>query len=193
MKQFFVLLGLCLFLSTVASQPVEKKTCTDLSGSYAFDGNWERLEVEGSNSRSIREDVLKTVPRFDERALSIFVRSVIEPKIVAAKQDLSTGVLTVDIFGAGISAQWKQYGPFLPIQISLTCVDRRWLRQTVAHGKSGFASTESRNQIYLQLDANGDLIAEGEKSIKSGLVFEDRLTLRWATKFRMHINGVGLH
>jgi hypothetical protein len=184
MKQLAFFVGSCLFMSAVSSQAVDKKRCADLSGSYAFDGEWERFEVDGVNSQSIREDVQKTAPRFDERALSIFARSVIGPQIAIAKHDLSTGVLTVDIVGTGISAQWKQYGPFLPAQIPLTCTGGRWLRQTVAHGKGGFASTESRNQIYLQLDTNGNLIADGERSIRSGLVFEDKLTSRWAARFR---------
>lgn len=184
MKSCVIFLGAALHISVVASQPPEKKMCADLSGNYAFDGQWEKFEASGPNSQSIREDVFKIPPRFDERALSIFARSVIEPRDVILKHDVATRMLTVDILGSGINYQWKQYGPFLPAQILLACVNGRWVRETVAHGKGGFSSTESRNQIYLQLDANGDVRTEGEKSISSGVIFEDKLTLRWVTKFK---------
>lgn len=183
MKLYVIFLGGALHISLAVSQPLEKRTCADLSGNYAFEGHWEKFEADGPNSQTIREDVIKIPPRFDERALSIFARSVIEPRDVTLKHDLSTGMLIADILGSGISNQWKQYGPFLPAHILLSCVNGRWLRETVANGKGGFSSTESRNKIYLQLDINGDIRSEGEKSISSGLVFEDKLTLRWITKF----------
>jgi hypothetical protein len=192
MKFFLILVGAALPMSVGLSQSPEKKTCADLSGNYAFEGHWEKLEADGPNAKSIRESVLRIPPRFDERVLGIFARSVINPRNVLLKHDLVTGTLVVDILGSGISNQWKQYGPFLPAQILLACGNGQWLRETVSYGKGGFSSTESHTQIYIQLDANGDIKAEGEESIRSGLVFVDKLVLRWGTKFRKQngINGV---
>lgn len=183
MKTIF--LGVLLLIAVSASASTLKKACPDLSGSYAFDGQWEKFVADGPNSESIRKSVTETPPRFDERALSIVARSVIGPQLVALKHNIATGLLTVDVSGAGVDQQWKQYGKLvLPVELSLVCKDGRLLREEVSHGSDGFASTELRDQIFVTLDTDGYLHAEGERLVTSGLIFKKKLEMRWVAKFK---------
>ena len=66
MKWCVLFFGIAFHILPAVSQPLEKKTCVGLSGNYYFEGQWEKFEASGVNSKSIREDVLKIPPRFDD-------------------------------------------------------------------------------------------------------------------------------
>ena len=178
MNWYRLVLGLCVVVSFAGiSEPVTKD-CPNLSGNYPFLGKWEKFES------SVPNGPVDAQPRFDSTVLSIYVREVIAPRIVVVKQNGNSETLDIDILGSGTDMQWKEYRPLLPARITLQCFDGRWLREVVSHGKGGFAATELRHRIYIGLNADGELLAEGEKLITTGLFFKNNVSQRWMAKFR---------
>src|SRR5437016_2616961 len=128
MSIFTAVVGAYLWSSGLAHSQQQGDSCADLSGEYKFLGKWEKNVGVATSGP----------PRFDEFALSIYAREVIDPHTALVKQELTSGTLNVELIGSGIDNQWKKYRPLLPAHIPLECIGQRWLREVTTSGKGGF-------------------------------------------------------
>jgi hypothetical protein len=158
-------------------------TCMDLSGRYAYWGNWEQFEVEGPPAQTAMYKAANLQPRFDRFALSIYTRQVIEPRMVVIQQKKATGILLVNILGKGIDLRGIDKLLKLPAEVVLKCVEGKWQKSSQFSGGGENVPSEGFRKILLRVGHSGDLIAEGEELTIKGWFRKTNLSQRWIAKF----------
>lgn len=164
-----------MFVFAMFSQSVTSKEakCPDISGTYHFLGKAVDLTVI---------DQLSDM-RFDEKAMAMTVRTVIDPHTVVVKHDLLNGMLTVDVIGKGNDPRFESMSAKLPLKAVFSCEGESWVRRkTIIGGAGGGRPTETNIKITLSLVSNG-VLAEGIMVSEAGTLSRKSITKVWCALF----------
>jgi hypothetical protein len=143
-----------------------------LSGTYHFVGKPATTATADSSSEL----------RFDEKAMAMTVRTVIEPHTVVVKHEVSSGMLTVDVLGKGSDARFALMSARLPLIATFSCIQGAWIMDSSSIGSGGGRSSETRQRTSLQSTSQG-LIAVGTKTITTGTFSRKSVTHEWQVQF----------
>lgn len=184
-KWFLIALSIICFNSLADDVTGTANRCSDLSGQYAFWGDWKRLDLEVSDAQSAAAyRAANRQPRFDFHALAIGANQVLKPERAVLHQDLSLGTLTVDIEGEGVDERRKGFSVKLPAEIDIHCGENGWQRDKKMEGGGENVRSTTLINLVLRKDASGDLVVEGRKETYVGWLFKKRYVEQWSARFR---------
>ena len=147
--------------------------CPDLSGTYNFFGKPARAAMADE----------ATELRFDEKAMAMTVRTVIEPHTVVLNHNVSSGTLTVDVLGKGSDPRSALMSAKLPLTATYLCEAGRWVREKVmVGGAGGGRPSETREKISLSILPTG-LHAVGISTSEVGTFSRRTFTQEWDIVF----------
>jgi hypothetical protein len=164
-----------MFAMIMCGQTVMSKEskCPDLSGVYNFFGK----AADPTGTASLSE------LRFDEKAMAMTVRTIVQPQTVILTHDVTTGVLSADVLGAGIDERFVLMSAKLPLQATFICQLGGWKMDVVKIGSGGGGrSSETRQIAILHLLPEG-LIVDGTRTITTGTFSRQTLVRTWKVLF----------
>ena len=151
----------------------QETKCSTLSGTYSFLGkSLGRLGVQSASEL-----------RFDEKAMGMTVRTVLDPHTVVLNHDGTSGNLSAEIMGAGIDQRFVGMSAKLPLTATFACRGGSWVREKIMVGKGdGGRPTETNVRISLRSTPTG-LLAEGAITRTTGTFSRQTITQEWRVLF----------
>ena len=147
--------------------------CSALSGTYSFVG--KSLGPPGVHSASEL--------RFDEKAMGMTVRTVVDPHTVVVIHDAMSGNLSAEIMGAGIDQRFVGMSAKLPMTATFACREGNWVKEKTMVGKGdGGRPTETNVRISLRSTPTG-LLAEGAITRTTGTFSRQTTAQEWRVSF----------
>jgi hypothetical protein len=157
-------------LGTTTQQETQ---CSTLSGTYSFLG--KSLGRPGAQSASGL--------RFDEKAMGMTVRTVVDPHTVMLNHDGMSGDLSAEITGTGIDQRFVGMSAKLPLTATFACKDGSWVREKTMEGNGGGGRPSVTNvRISLRSTPSG-LLAEGAITRTTGTFSRQTITQEWQVLF----------
>jgi hypothetical protein len=157
-------------------------TCVDLSGRYAFWGDWEQLVIEGADPKSAAAFRARNArARLDRYGFSFGAGQIVEPETALLRQE-GTGI-SVDILGKGVETRGLDDPVKLPVRIELRCERDGWRVDWRASAGGENVRTVTEVLIHLRLSADGDLLAVGEELLTKGWLFKRQITHHWRARY----------
>lgn len=151
----------------------QQTQCSTLSGTYSFLG--KSLGPPGTHSTSEL--------RFDEKAMGMTLRTVVDPHTVTLNHDGMSGNLSAEITGAGIDQRFVGMSAKLPLTAIFACKDGSWVREKAMVGKGGGGRPSETNvRISLRSTPTG-LVAEGTITRTTGTFSRQTSTQEWQVLF----------
>lgn len=152
--------------------------CSLLSGTYSFLG--KSIGPKGGESTSEL--------RFDEKAMGMTMRTIIDPHTVVLTHDRTAGNLSAEIAGTGTDQRFAGMSAKLPLSAVFVCIDGSWMREKIVAGKGGGGRPSEINiRISLRSSLEG-LVAEGTTTRSTGTLPRHTAVQEWRVLFEKRNN-----